>query len=136
MIKKIIKHVNLKEFLKEVKKEGIKVEKNKKYHKKVKKLCNNACAYIYTKLIENLDYRLLYNLEVHTGTFIIDKKLHKHTWIEYFENNLRYVIDITLCQFDEKIENIYTQEKDDRFQTLESINFTNFEEIITFFKKI
>ena len=113
MIKRIRKHINLKEFIKQMKKDGININKNKKYNEKIKKLCNNACAYIYTQLIDKFPFEELQKLEIHTGLFKINQKLHQHTWIEYKSKNKEYVIDITLCQFDKDIDNIYIKEKDE-----------------------
>ncbi len=136
MIKRIRKQINLKEFIKQIRKEGISVDKTKKYNEKVKKLCNNACAYLYTKLIDKFNYNDLKKLEIHTGIFKINNQEHQHTWIEYKRNNKDYVIDITLCQFDKEIENIYIEEKDKRFKTIKSLNFTNFQDVVNFFEKI
>lgn len=136
MIKRIKNYINLKEFIKQVKKEGINVDKNKKYNEKVNKLCNNACAYLYTKLIDKFKYEDLMKLEIHTGLFKINDKKHQHTWIEYKNKDKNYIIDITLCQFDKEIDNIYIEEKNNNFKTIEKINFTNFQEVVGFFEKI
>lgn len=136
MIQKIKNHINLKEFLKETKKQGIRFDKRKKYQEKVKHLCNNASAFLYLKFIEKLNIQTLNNLEVHTGTFNYNEKENKHTWIEYVNKGKIYIIDITLCQFDENFEKIYIEEKDERFITEKKINFTNYENIMNFFEKI
>ena len=136
MVQKIRKHINLKEFLKETRKQGIGVDKKLKYHKKVKNLCNNGSAFLYLKFIEKFNIDTLKNLEVHTGKFNYNNKLNKHTWIEYSNRGISYIIDITLCQFDEKIDNIYIKEKDERFITEEKINFTNYVNIMKFFERI
>lgn len=135
MIKKIKKIIKSEEFLKEVAKEGLLTQKltSNVYGDKVKNLCNNACAYMCNKLLDNLEIEELSKFEFHNGYF--GKK--QHSWLEYnFNKKKKIIIDLTYAQFDKTSSELYFCFKNKNFITKNYVKLNEFEKLSIFFKEL
>jgi len=132
MIEKITKIIKPKDFIKDLKKQGIIKNKKGEYAYLVKNTCNNASAYIYLNLIDHLTGEELTNFYCHNGYYKEGKEEFQHSWIS-FDNK---IIDLTLKQFNNNYEDFYIGIQPKELHTRESINFSDIEGMLGFLKRL
>ena len=128
MIEKIKKIINPKDFLIE---ENIIFEESQ-YENAIKNLCNNACAFMYIKFLDELSEEELSDIVLHNGYYENEK--NQHSWFSYKKDNI--ILDLTLKQFNDNYDKFYIGAKPKELIANESIDCDDFINISYFFKNI
>ncbi len=94
------------------------------YAQKITKLCNNASAFLYLKLMTSDIRSKLYLVSGSYALGGIFKDIrHEHSWVEYRDDNTALMIDLTVCQFRDVSDRIYVGPVLEQVNEWESVNF-------------
>lgn len=131
MINKIKKIIKIEDFLAE---ERIYIKENELYGKRLTNLCNNACAFIYLKLLDNFELEELESFELNNGYYLSDNNKTQHSWLYYKPDNI--IIDLTLKQFSEDYEDLFIDKKPIYFLDNKKINCADIIRIAEFIESL
>jgi hypothetical protein len=128
MIKTIKTIIKVEDFIQDLKDQNLINDEEKEYEFLVKNMCNNAAAFMYGKILDNVPVNEIKFFNCHNGYY----KNTQHSWVSY--NNK--VLDLTLKQFNNEVPDFYIGSLPKEFTIRETVNFYNYKDMISLLKKI